>query len=212
MIPYFLVTQNTYDKLAERYRNTRGNLIMYDVIEKFENMMVGKDLLEIGSGPGRDARVFVDRGYHVTGLDFSEGLTKIAREFVPEATFVVADMYDLPFEDSSFDGVWSCATLHHLTKMDLPHVLAEIYRVLRPGAPGYISVKQGEGERVEYEKEFDEMGRFFSYYQEGEFRTYLEKAGFEIVDTNVERTGDRFGDEHPNPNHVFVNAFVRKPG
>jgi hypothetical protein len=46
-------------------------------------------------------------------------------------TTIVADGHQLPFIDASFDGVWIQAVLEHV--LDPPIVVAEIYRVLRPG-------------------------------------------------------------------------------
>ncbi len=46
-------------------------------------------------------------------------------------TRIVADGHQLPFIDASFDGVWIQAVLEHV--LDPPIVVAEIYRVLKPG-------------------------------------------------------------------------------
>ena len=50
-----------------------------------------------------------------------------------EAEYVVGDARELPFEDGSFDAVFSYSVLQHLAKEDVPRVVAEIRRVLRPG-------------------------------------------------------------------------------
>jgi SAM-dependent methyltransferase len=50
-------------------------------------------------------------------------------------TTIVADGHALPFIDASFDGVWIQAVLEHV--LDPPIVVAEIYRVLRPGGLVY---------------------------------------------------------------------------
>jgi SAM-dependent methyltransferase len=50
-------------------------------------------------------------------------------------TRIVADGHQLPFIDASFDGVWIQAVLEHV--LDPSIVVAEIYRVLRPGGLVY---------------------------------------------------------------------------
>jgi ubiquinone/menaquinone biosynthesis C-methylase UbiE len=87
--------------------------------------------LDIGCGPGKDAKHFTEQGYDVTGLDLSEGLLKIAKEYCPEATFVQGDIRKLPFPDKSFDGVFACASILHMEKSQLPIVLKETKRVLK---------------------------------------------------------------------------------
>jgi len=47
--------------------------------------------------------------------------------------------------------------------------MARFIRALKPGGTVYISLKEGEGERV------SEDGRFFSYYSEDSFRMLLER-------------------------------------
>ena len=45
---------------------------------------------------------------------------------------------DLPYEDSSFDRVFSSLMLHHLTAADKRLAFAEVHRVLRPGGELHI--------------------------------------------------------------------------
>ncbi len=211
MRPYIKKTIETYDKMASHYKDRRSALIMYDLIDRLIALMMGDELLEIGSGPGRDARVFADKGLHVTGMDLSSSLVEIARKDVPEASFLVGDVLDMPFSDATYHGIWTCATLHHLKKEDLPLALNEMFRVLKPGAPAFISVKGGEGEYFKLDLEFEGNERFFAYYKQDEFEKFLKDAGFELVDIWTESTEDRFGKLHPNFDRIYVRAFVRKP-
>ena len=146
MPPYIKKTIETYDKLADRYRDQRNDLVMLDLIDRMVSFMHGRELLEIGSGPGRDAREFTNRGCEVMGLDLSSSFVEMAKKAVPEAAFIVGDVLEMPFPDEYFDGIWTCATLHHLKREDIPLALTEMHRVLKPQAPAFISVKVGEGE------------------------------------------------------------------
>ena len=65
----------------------------------------------------------------VTGLDQSDSMVAIARERVPDATFVVGDAFDLPFPDGSFDRVFTSYFYCHLEEADRLRFLAEARRV-----------------------------------------------------------------------------------
>jgi demethylmenaquinone methyltransferase/2-methoxy-6-polyprenyl-1,4-benzoquinol methylase len=65
----------------------------------------------------------------VTGLDQSEAMVAIAQERLPEASFVVGDALDLPFEDSAFDRVFTSYFYCHLEEPERRRFLAEARRV-----------------------------------------------------------------------------------
>ncbi len=67
----------------------------------------GTRYLDVACGSGLAATVADRRGASVSGIDASEALIDIARRRTPEADLRVGDMYDLPFDDDSFDAVTS---------------------------------------------------------------------------------------------------------
>ena len=84
-------------------------------------------VLEIGAGTGRQAQALAERGLEVSAIDIPSS------DYVEHRLFPVQD-YDgstIPFEDSSFDVVYSSNTLEHVR--DLTRMHAEIARVLKPG-------------------------------------------------------------------------------
>ena len=91
----------------------------------------GKEILDIGCGPGALARVLVAEGARVTGIDPGEAALARAREAVPDARFEAASAEALPFADASFDGAVLLNALHHVPEPG--QALAEAARVLRPG-------------------------------------------------------------------------------
>lgn len=75
----------------------------------------------------------VARGFRVTGIDISPVVVKAAGDRNPDLSAVVADVRELPFDDGSFDLVFSGSTLDHFeTADDIGGGMAEIARVLRP--------------------------------------------------------------------------------
>ena len=106
-------------------------------------------LLEVGCGVGAQTeillRLFPD--LHVTGIDQSDANLKHAAEHLGELPWT-ADRYELTsqdaqsmdFESDAFDAAFLCWVLEHVG--DPAMVLAEVRRVLRPGAPIVVSEVQ----------------------------------------------------------------------
>ena len=84
--------------------------------------------LDVACGTG-----FMTRHLHgeVVGLDQSESMLDVAREQAPNAEFVQGDALDLPFDDGSFDRLFSSYFYCHLEEDDRVRFLAEARRVGR---------------------------------------------------------------------------------
>lgn len=89
--------------------------------------------LDLCCGGGQATRYLVDVGGQVTGLDASPNALARAKAAVPEATYVQGLAEALPFGDRQFDLVHTSAALHEMTPEQLAQILAEVYRVLKPG-------------------------------------------------------------------------------
>jgi SAM-dependent methyltransferase len=84
-------------------------------------------LLEIGAGAGWQARALDARGYQVSGIDRPDGIYR-DKEVWP---VTACDGIHIPFDDASFDIIYSSNTLEHMA-----HVVEfqqEIHRTLRTG-------------------------------------------------------------------------------
>jgi len=94
-----------------------------------------KQVLDLGCAGGFMAEALADRGAIVTGIDPAEDSIAAARAHAEESGREIA--YDvgvgeaLPYDETAFDAVVCVDVLEHV--QDLPQVLAEIARVLRPG-------------------------------------------------------------------------------
>ncbi|HMO70019.1 MAG TPA: methyltransferase domain-containing protein, partial [Novosphingobium sp.] len=98
-------------------------------------------LLDVGTGTGRMAELFAQAASHVTGLDNSPEMLRLARarlQGLPAGShdLVQGDFAALPFADASFDTVLFHQVLHYAQHPGA--VLAEAARVTRPG--GRIAV------------------------------------------------------------------------
>lgn len=98
--------------------------------------LAGKTVLEIGPGAGAHSCVFLRHGAEVTAADITiERAAATMRKFSILAPgrgqAYQADAENLPFQDNSFDFVYSNGVLHHSD--DTNRCIAEVNRVLKPG-------------------------------------------------------------------------------
>ena len=125
---------------AERYRYDEYGPWMHEVMEFAKH--AGEQVLEIGGGMGTDLAQFAQHGAHVTDVDLSIGHLELAQENFRhrglQGRFVHQDAERLPFDDNSFDVVYSNGVIHHTPNTQ--SVVNEIYRVLRPGGKAIIMV------------------------------------------------------------------------
>lgn len=95
----------------------------------------GKDVLEIGSGTGVHARLLAAAGARLSAVDLTPTAVELTRRRLELAGLSgdvrEADAEHLPYDDASFDFVWSWGVIHHSEHTD--RVVDEIARVLRPG-------------------------------------------------------------------------------
>jgi ubiquinone/menaquinone biosynthesis C-methylase UbiE len=101
---------------------------------EFDNFR-GKRLLEIGCGLGTDLLQFARAGAVATGVDLTPASIELVKKrFALEGIPVdaqVADAEHLPFEDNTFDVIYSFGVLHHTPNTQKS--IDEVYRVLKPG-------------------------------------------------------------------------------
>lgn len=183
------ITVRSYDQHAKAWseEHMTPGFWRYEM-DSFQRHLPKGRVLEIGSGGGRDAKELIARGYDYTGTDLSSGLIEQAQLNNPGARFVHRSVYQLDqeFPPRSFEGFWASASLLHIPKGRILEALDQIHRVVTPNGIGFISVKQGEGEKLITETEGDrEYNRLFSFYTLYEFKKYLREGGFELIYSSV---------------------------
>lgn len=199
----------TYDRTVDDYaaatleevRKTRP------LADWFIRNVPGRKVLEIGCGPGFDAKYFSEHGLALTAIDLTRGFVAMARKRAPKARVLKMDMRKLKFPAGQFDGIWAMASFLHVPKHDGPATLAGFERVLKPGGLLFISVKIGRGEKVISKQRYGGGVRhhggvkFFAYYSERGFKELLKRRGFKIIKTAI--TKNRYEDS-------FINVFAVK--
>ena len=172
--------------LVKRYELAR----VEDLQNRLQTVFAGRahSLLEIGCGSGRDACFMVAGGFQVTATDASVEMIAHAKKLHPEVTMyqvqVPKGLQDLP---GSFEGVYSIATLMHLSTSQIDTTIASISSKLVTNAPFFFSVSlsrddiDGEG--------YDVKGRYFNQLTEAEWLELCVKNGFQCEESSVSRDG-----------------------
>ena len=111
-------TARTFDD--RRFGGPIGDLVagtQARVIANFIGRIHQRDILDVGTGTGRAARLLARGGARVTGVDASEAMLAIARERAAadgvSIKWQLGDAHALDFADQSFDVVVSLRVLMH---------------------------------------------------------------------------------------------------
>lgn len=155
-------TLNYYDNhsfsLVNRYESADISEIQNLLLQTFEK---NSKLLEIGCGSGRDASFMTKNDFNVYAIDGSKNMIEEAKKIHPELSEKLLHKTlpnDLEF-DKKFDGIYSIATLMHLSKSDLENTIIKIYDLLNQDGKFLMSVSLF---RDDLDKNgLDDKGRFF---------------------------------------------------
>lgn len=158
----------------------------------------GESILEIGFGTGHClvalAKAVGSTG-HVIGLDISDGMLAIARERLQAEG--LGDRVDLHLGDAakldfipaaSLDGVFMSFTLELFDNPEIPAVLQECYRILKPGGRlAVVSMTKTDppGIAVRMYEWFHETMPNYADCRPIFARHAMEQTGFKIQDVSV---------------------------
>lgn len=185
-----------YDEHAQQYCRDTADLDMSKGRAKFLAYLPRHArILDAGAGSGRDSVAFLKAGHHVQAIDASPELVREARSRgVPSQVKSFQQVDDV----EAFNGIWACASLLHVPRVELVSVLRRLRRALRPDGVMYITLKYGTGEAIASD------GRFFCYHTPEEFAEQLEEAHLELV-----RHWN--SDDKPAATPTWVTYIVRRP-
>ena len=162
--------------------------------EQFVDLLAAEGrerLVEFGAGAGQDAVELMAAGLTVVAMDLSPENVEKCRARGIDAH--VGDFYSLDLPDGGFEAGWAMSTLLHVPDSDLDRVLAEIIRVLQPGAPLAIGLWGGGDWEGVFETDWTDPPRFFSWHSDDRLRELLGKRfTVEEFETVMHREWDHY--------------------
>ena len=155
----------------------------------------GDIVLDLGSGGGIDVLLSAQRvgpTGKAYGLDMSDEMLALARENqrkagVENVEFLKGEIEDIPLPDGSVDVIISNCVIN--LSADKDRVLAEAFRVLKPGGQLAVSDVVVRGEMPPAIRKSVELwiGCVAGALEEQEYREKLTKAGFGAIDLEPTR-------------------------
>jgi len=94
---------------------------------------------------------------------------------------VQADMRALPLGTRAVEAIWCASALLHIPRPEVPAVLAEFARILRPGGELALSVAEGDGEFWEPVSYQPSHRRWYVLHRVEPLTAQLADAGFAVT-------------------------------
>ena len=158
----------------------------------------GEQILEIGCGTGHclvELAETVGSEGKVHGVDISEQMLALAQKLLDQSGLADrvhltrGDAEQLPFDDNSLDGIFTSFTLELFDTPEIPEVLAECRRVLKPGGRLCVVSLSKEGKQGLVIKAYEWTHKHFPNLMDCRpiyVRRAVEATGFEIRDVAIE--------------------------
>ncbi len=162
---------------AERTR-TGTQLLLPDRTAFLDMVRPQGRILDLGSGPGRDALLFRQSGFEPYCFDISEANIKACLGQGVQGE--VGDMRQLQacLAPESFDGIWAnCSATNWVPKKELPTVIAQIRSIARPGTPVFIGSVQGHWCGWETDNKYDGLPRYNTHWKRDDLLEILSPLG-----------------------------------
>ncbi|MCI8482957.1 MAG: class I SAM-dependent methyltransferase [Lachnospiraceae bacterium] len=158
-----------YDQHASEFAKSTVDVDFKEMQERFlEKIPLKAHILDFGCGSGRDTRYFMERGYQVTPVDGSKELCQKAECYtgVPVRHMLFQELE----EQETYDGIWACASILHLSGQELLEVMPRMAAALKEKGIVYTSFKYGNFEGMR-------NGRYFLDMTEEKWTEMVQKTG-----------------------------------
>jgi SAM-dependent methyltransferase len=167
-----------YDRFARAFWDGTRHHDVSQNYAAFLNAIEGDSpysILDLGCGPGRDLSHFRSLGHEAVGLDGSQQFAAMARAH-SRCEVLHQDLLAMRLPESRFDGVFANASLFHVPSQELPRVLQELFKTLKPRGVLFSSNPRGNNE------EGLSDDRYACFLDLDTWRDYVTSAGFVELD------------------------------
>jgi cyclopropane fatty-acyl-phospholipid synthase-like methyltransferase len=181
--PRTKIVERAYDQIADTFLEWAGE-IEDDPRRRMATELSGRlaggaRVLDLGCGAGVSDTQALAKRFRVTGVDISGEQIRRARENVPGAEFIHADMTEVELPPASFDAVTAFYSFNHVPRDLLAGLFARIHGWLIPG--GLFLTALATGDNAGWVGEWLGVETYFSGYPPDENRRLLGEAGFRLL-------------------------------
>lgn len=182
-------TRTSYDTVAASYADLLRDALADEPFQRgilalFAELVHAQGngpVADVGCGPGRITAHLKGTGLDAFGVDLSPAMVDVARRDHPDLRFEVGDMTDLELADGFLTGLLAWFSLIHVPDDEVPTVLAEFHRVLRPGGALLLAFYAGEGSHLKTQGYGGHpMNVYVHHRPPGRVAAWLETAGFTV--------------------------------
>jgi SAM-dependent methyltransferase len=166
-----------YDEDAEAFRQGTRT---HDVSQNYRALLDAIEetppftLLDFGCGPGRDLAYFRSLGHEAVGLEGSARFVDMARA-ATGCEVLHQNFLSLTLPTGRFHGIFANASMFHVPTQELPRVLRELGRSLRPRGVLFCSNPRGQ------DTEGFSGDRYGAFHTLETWRRYVTSAGFSEI-------------------------------
>ncbi len=161
----------------ELYKDDQTDLLYFD---EFLSMCNNK-ILDLGCGMGHYSNYMYNKGFDVTGIDFSEEMIKIARNMNSNIKYIVSDVCDLKDIDSKiYDGIVLAYLLQHLSKQEVNRLFINLKDYIKKDTKLLMFLREGNSVLEEVEPINPKYKYVINEYSQEEIRELLENNGWEV--------------------------------
>lgn len=187
------LNKNSYNQIASDWAKSRNKSFLSELIIDFTNKLkLNANVLDIGCGTGYPIGAYLaNRGFEITGIDFSESMIQKAIELhLPKSQFFLTDFFDF-VPTRLFDGIIAFDSFFHFPYASQRLIYPKVANWLQPG--GVLLFTHG---LKSSEINSDMFGQpfYYSSLDKDEVIQLLESNGMEIensIEKYVEKDMDR---------------------
>ena len=215
------MSESVWSDLHSTYKNqewiNKASIFAEQALDYFPAKGI---VLDLGAGQAQDSCYFAERGYYVTATDIEDSALELAKEKAKSNSVDIniqkVDLRKkLPFQNDSFDVVYSHLSLHYFDHETTASIFNEIYRILKPGgtlallANSVNDPQYKTGEMIEdgYFKIGKSTKRFFSKTTVNEF---TQRFNTVVSDENGETYKDSAKGIHNLVRYIGKKPLIQK--
>lgn len=171
-----------------------------ETLELFKKHGLNKILIP-GFGYGRNAKIFIENGFTVAGIEISETAIDLAKKYFKDSIKIYhGSVSSMPFDQELYDGIFSYSLIHLLNAKDRIKLINDCYNQLRPnGYMVFISISKvdfryGQGKEISKDTFETWPGVTLFFYDSDSIKSEFGDYGLvdaEIVNEPIKDFGDK---------------------